>query len=303
MKKIVLQNNERPNENEVVKLTTGGYIQEVMYSRCRNTKCTIKKLNKDQYLTYATGEIREFQHNENRADDLNQIRVTLGQLRWLLNANITEVNNCRWVTLTYAENMTDTKRLKKDYEKLIKKLRYEYGKFEYIVAMEPQSRGAWHAHFVMIFEDKAPYIPNLQLAEMWGHGFVKVKKLDGVDNVGAYLTAYLGDMELNEAIENKCPINGSIKEIEYADEGGQTQKKSIIKGGRLFMYPSGFNLYRNSRGIKKPDIEYTTEQKAQKKVSGSTLTFERTIKLTDEVKSFDNTINYRYYNTVRKKIQ
>ncbi|CEP50783.1 Uncharacterised protein [[Clostridium] sordellii] len=66
------------------------------------------------------------------------------------------------------------------------------------------------------------------------------------------------------------------------------------------MYPPKFNLYRCSKGIKKPIISYQKEIDAQKKISEGTLTFERTIKLTDCDSNFDNLINYRYYNKVRK---
>ena len=41
------------------------------------------------------------------------------------------------------------------------------------------------------------YIPNKKINEMWGNGFVVVKVIkvikQNVDNLGAYLSAYLGD--------------------------------------------------------------------------------------------------------------
>ena len=33
---------------------------------------------------------------------------------------------------------------------------------------------------------------------LWEQGFTKTTKLDDIDNIGAYLTAYLGDMEFTE---------------------------------------------------------------------------------------------------------
>jgi len=304
MQKRKLQEHERPLPHQVVKVKEMGNITEVMYSRSRNHTCSIKKLSNDKYILLDTGEELDFNHMDNRADDKNSIRVSLSYLRDYLNTNITDVTLCRWVTLTYAENMTDTKRLKKDFEKFIKKVRYKYGHFEYIVAMEPQGRGAWHCHVVMIFEGKAPYIPNTKLREMWGNGFVTVKKLDDVDNVGAYLTAYLGDMELEQAqAEGISMCDYDIKVIEIVDDKGQKKPKAFLKGARLSMYPPQFNLYRCSRGIKKPVIEYVTEENAQKKISADTLTFERTIELSDDASGFNNTINYRYYNVKRKRSQ
>ena len=46
--------------------------------------------------------------------------------------------------------------------------------------------------------------------------------------------------------------------------------------------------------------ELYTEKEAQKKVSAGTLTFEKTIELTDSDSQFSNTINYRHYNLIRK---
>lgn len=292
---------------QLVRFKEMGNISEIMYSDNYGSECTTIKLTKDTYLDKRTGEIKEFKHLENRACDLKSISKSLGRLRDYLNTNITDVSKCRWVTLTYAENMTDTKRLYEDFKAFNKKLRrYLKVNYEYIVAMEPQGRGAWHAHMVMIFEDKAPFIPNEVMAEKWGNGFVTVKKLDDVDNVGAYLTAYLGDMDIEECNSKNMDLedlmrlrNYTIKEVEFEDDGVKKTKK-YIKGARLCMYPPQFNLYRCSKGIKKPHIAYMSEEMAQKKVSSAKLTYEKTIQLSDLDNDFSKTINYRYYNSVRK---
>lgn len=177
--------------------------------------------------------------------------------------------------------------------------------------MEPQGRGAWHAHMLMIFDSKAPYIDNdTVMSKIWRHGYTKTKKLDGsVDNLGAYLTAYLGDMELQEAADtlgidsfidhkrNRFRYNVSEVEIE---EGDKKVTKAFVKGLRMVLYPPKFHLFRCSRGVKKPIVSYESEKMAQKKISAGTLTFERTIKLTDNDSDYVNHINYRYYNLIRK---
>jgi len=300
LQKKKLEQNIRPLERDIVKVKEMGNITEVMYSRHRNYTCSIKKLSNDKYILLDTGEELEFNHIENRADDKNGIRVSLSNLRDYLNTNITDVSCCRWITLTYGENMTDSKRLYENFKNFNKRLRYKIGHYEYIVAMEPQGRGAWHCHVVMIFEGKAPYIPNAKLRDIWGNGWVTVKRLDDVDNVGAYLTAYLGDMELDQArADGVCITDHEIKVVEFENDTGQKVKKSIVKGARLCLYPPQFNLYRCSRGIKKPIVTYDSEKNAQKKVSAETLTFERTIELSDSDADFNNIINYRYYNAKR----
>jgi hypothetical protein len=280
-----------------------GNITEIMYMQKKNRECKIQKIDKDNYVLLETGEVKQFEHNENRADDMNNVRVSLGMLRDYLNTNITDVTHCRWVTLTYAENMTDSVKLQSDYRIFNKALRRKIGHYEYITAAEPQARGAWHLHVVMIFDKKAPFIPNKELAAVWKHGFVTVKKLDDVDNVGAYLTAYLGDMEFVEAWQNevKVAVNSVIKDVEVIEKDGTKRIKKYIKGARLQFYPPGFNIYRCSRGIKKPVKEEMNNEKAEETVKNAVLTYETTIKLFDEEKDFENIINKRFYNKARKE--
>ena len=298
-----LEEHSRPNAYDEVRVKEMGNIIEVMHSERTNHKIYIKKISDSEYIDLRTGEVKQCEKIDNRAGNLNSVRQSLGRLRDLLNTNIKDPSHCRWVTLTYKENMTDPKRLYEDFKKFNMRMRYNGYKYEYIVAMEPQGRGSWHAHLVMIFDDKAPYIKNdsedpkeFTMESAWGHGYTKTKKLEDVDNVGAYLTAYLGDMEmsdfknLSEEEKDKMRIFG-IKEVEIK---GSTEKKSILKGARLHMYPPKFNLYRCSRGIKKPVISYETEIEAQKKVSEGTLTFEKTIEISDNDSHFCNKINYRH---------
>lgn len=283
--------------NCLVKVTEMGNVTELMYMERRNTKATIKKIDKSHYMIVSTGEIFENNHSENRSQNKNSLRQTFRKLRNIINANILKVENVRWLTLTYAENMTDTTRLYLDFKKFIMRFgtyckNKDIKKFEYIVAMEPQGRGAWHAHLLFIWDNKAPYIPNKDLADIWKQGFVTVKALDDVDNVGAYLTAYLGDMEAQEALESGCVNVGDIvKEVEI-----DGKKKSIIKGARLNMYPPGFNLYRHSRGIKQPIESYQTYGEI-KKASVGALTFKNAFSITDE--EYSNVISKEYYNSKR----
>lgn len=308
-----LDEHSRPSGLDEVRVKEMGNIVELMHSERTNHKIWIKKISDTEYIDLRTGEVKQCNKIENRAGNLSSVRQSLGRLRDLLNTNIKDPSHCRWVTLTYAENMTDPKRLMKDFEKFNKRMKYQLSKngfkYEYIVCMEPQGRGAWHAHLVMIFDGQAPYIKNdsddpkeFTMENIWGHGFTKTKKLEDVDNVGAYLTAYLGDMDmddykkLSEEEQNQMQIFG-LKEV---DVKGSDKKKSIIKGGRLHMYPPKFNLYRCSRGIKKPIVTYQSEIEAQKKVSAGTLTFEKTIEISDNDSLFSNKINYRHYNLARK---
>lgn len=300
MNKIKLPVVMHPLNDDIVRLKKAGNITEIMCAEKTNTQCPILRVNKDNYVDKRTGEVKNFNHIESRAEDKNSVRVSLTKLRDIINANITNPDYCRWVTLTYAENMTDDKRLYSDFKEFIMRMRSRNYIFEYIVAMEPQGRGAWHAHLLMIFDKKAPFIPNNQLEEIWGHGFVKIKALSDIDNIGVYLTAYLGDMELDEAIKNGLSVDkSSVKEVEVLDESGKKIAKSIVKGARLSLYPPKFHIFRKSRGIKLPDISYTSYSEAKNSVGDATPTFEQSVIITDPQTGFNNQIYTGYFNTNR----
>lgn len=271
-------------DTEVVKVTEMGNIVEIMYSEKKNNFSTIKMLGNREYVDLRTGEVKQCEKQEKRIDDVNEIRKTLKKLRSVINANVVDVQKCKFITLTYKENMTDTKKLYVDFKNFIKRLKYYFKKdgvnFEYIVACEPQRRGAWHMHAIIIFDKVVKYIDNKQLLKIWGYGFTSVKNIDNIDNVGAYLSAYLSNLDVSE---------NDVK-----------KNKKYIKGARLYMYPAKFNLYRCSRGIKKPDISYVLQKDAIKKVSSAKLTYESTVKITDETRNFFNTLNYKYYNKIKK---
>jgi hypothetical protein len=60
---------------------------------------------------------------------------------------------------------------------------------KYVVVPEFQKRGAIHYH-VLFFN--LPYIKANELRKIWKHGFIKVNAIDQVDNVGAYISKYMG---------------------------------------------------------------------------------------------------------------
>ena len=69
------------------------------------------------------------------------------------------------------------------------------------------------------------------------------------------------------------------------------------------MYPPKFNLYRISRGIKKPVKEYMTYKQAKEKVGLAQPTYTSSLILTDTDSDFSNVIVYESYNIKRNKCQ
>lgn len=309
MKVLKNQPLDKIKGEKIVKLTDMGNIKEIM---CLEKRCItpfgIKKLNAYEYMVLDTGEVKEYNKIDNRAQDKESLRKTFKHIRELINTNFTGERNELCFTITYRENITDPKLLYKDFEKFMKKLKYKYGSVDYINVVEPQGRGAWHCHILLKFNGlKKAYIPNKDIADMWGHGFVKVKAIKkNIDNLGAYLSAYLGDIELNDDNLHQLFCDGVIKQgqgINIKEVEIDGVKKKIIKGGRLHYYPPGMNIYRCSRGIKQPTVTHLSYEKAKKIVGAATPTYSTKTVIQDDDGKTINSITYEQYNLKREKNQ
>lgn len=310
--------NPQISDSSYVTVTDMGHLQEVQYLQRKNNTATIIKVDKDKYYVVNTGELKEFQHIETRKDSFNSLRQTFKKLRYLINANFIGAPNELHITLTYAENMTDTKQLYKDFERFFKRLKRRFKDsttIDYINVIEPQGRGAWHCHLLLRFNDlKKVYIDNNELATMWGHGFVTIKSLKDVDNIGAYLSAYLADLDVYADDNGVLQVGeetyqymakggelGQIVDKIAIDENGQAVTKKVVKGGRLHLYPPGTNIYRKSKGIKEPDREVMTYRKFKKKVGSAKPTYVSGLQLiAEDDTEFRNTIIYEQYNLKRQ---
>lgn len=303
--------NFHTDNNMKVTVTETGNIIEIRIMTS-DVLTHIKKLNADEYVVLATGEVKEMNHQDNRIDNLETLKQTFSYLRKIINSNITDENIecCRFVTLTYKENMKDTERLKKDLKEFYSRFKYYCKKRnikqpEYITIVEPQGRGAWHAHIIFIFKKNPPFIPKADLEKIWGFGFVNIKAIDeNCDNVGAYLSAYVSNLALDDvkdiSILEKAKLT-DFKEVEATDENGNKTSKAVIKGLRLRLYPKGVRIFRHSKGIKLPSTYECSYGEAMEIVKDSKKTYEKSIEIIDdETGETVNKIKYEHYNKKRK---
>lgn len=283
-----------------------GKITEVTMMERKPRQPDTVKISADEYCMIMTGEIKKYKKSESRKDNRDSLRKTFRKLRDIINTNVIDAKNCKWLTFTYAENMQDRERLYEDYKKYWQRFkRYLKQKGidtpEYITIVEPQERGAWHIHALYIWDHEAPYIPNGDISELWQQGFTKTKALTEVDNVGAYLMAYLADVELPD---DTVP-DQNIKEADVR-ENGKIRKKKILKGGRMNLYPPGINLFRRSRGIRDPIEQETSTYELREMEKGQLggLTYKKVVDmLDDKTERRINTVYKAYYNSQRGKNQ
>jgi len=301
--------------NDYVTLTDMGEIIEVQYLERMNHSISIKKVSKTKYVDLVTGELKEFNLSENRSQNVNSLRQTFKKLGYLVNNNFKGGKNELWGTLTYAENMQDLKQVYSDFDKFLKRFKYyckktygEKGHFDYIKVLEPQERGSWHIHFLIKFPNmKKIFIENKRLAELWSHGFVNVKNINRTDNLGAYLCAYLSNLPLQESDWTEDDRK-YYKDLMFAPgvegiEQTKTDKdKSVVKGGRLHLYPVGMNIFSKSKGIEYPERRITKYDAVRKRLgfTDENLTLRKSVRITDDSYDYSNTIVIEQYN---KRVQ
>lgn len=286
--------------NAVVKVTTMKHIVEVQWLEKMNTEAHIRKLDAERYVDLKTGEIKEFERTDNRSQGQNSLRKTFNRLRELINTNFCGDPCELFITLTYRGKLqtNDTKTVYEDFKKFMMRLKYKYKDtttIDYINVLEPHATGNFHMHVLIRFNElDRIYIPNAELAELWGQGFVTVQSLKGVDNIGAYLSGYLADIPVPD--DKAKSLEGHPDLIEKEVDG---QKKKFMKGARLVFYPTGVNIYRKSKGILEAEKEKMTYKTAQKKVGDANPNFKYGVELIDDEKDFRNTLIKEQYNLKR----
>ena len=280
------------NNNSYVTLTMMNDIFEIQYMEKSNFTNNIRKLDADRYVVLDTGEIKEFDKSENRSENKNSLNQTMKSLRYLINTNFSGQPNELWITLTFADSLLarNANAVYLYFNKFIKRLRYKYGKdLEYIAVLEPHEikNGDiknWHGyHFHLLLKSyvrKKIFIPHEDFENIWGLGFCRIERLNNIDNIGAYLSAYLTNVEDNSEI------------VDCAN------KKKYIKGARLWLYPKGIRIYRKSKGIKKPTRIKMTYAEART-IIGVEPHYRKKIPI--EIDDFQNTIIYEQFNRRRKK--
>jgi len=125
---------------------------------------------------------------ERRDDNLTRTRSRLCRLIW---ANETEWGERpKFFTFTFKDNLTQVAEANAVWSKFARRLKQRFGPMKYLAVTEFQERGAVHYHVIFF---NMPYVKGLKkvIAELWGEGFIKLKAIGQIDNVGLYVSKYL----------------------------------------------------------------------------------------------------------------
>ena len=94
-------------------------------------------------------------------------------------------------------DIKDVKACNAYFTNFVKRVKRRYPDFKYVAVIEFQDkndRGAVHYHVVC----NLPYVRKADLSALWGAGYIKINRIDKVDNVGAYVVKYM-----NKNIDDK----------------------------------------------------------------------------------------------------
>ena len=167
-------------------VTSGDHVEVYEYHQARTGVRVGKK-----------SAIREQKKREVRMDNVFRAKR---EVKRLVNANVRrhvkENETDKFLTLTFAENVTDIQLANRHFHNYMKKLRYHFGSFEYVgvpaIQWERYKKyGAkvWHYHVALF---GFPYIPQKRLLQMWGRGTVSIEAMDDKENPGVYMSRYMG---------------------------------------------------------------------------------------------------------------
>jgi hypothetical protein len=175
-----------------IKVIVSNHIVEV-WEYETGVKVGPRPIDPDRQKFYdpETGEI--ITNHDPLAARKNNARRAMNEAKRLILSNF-DVNSSKFITLTFRDgsvpDVKDVKECNRQFTLFIKKMRKRYGNFKYLKVIEFQDlndRGAVHFHFLSTL----PYIHFDKLAELWGHGFIGINRIEHVDNIGLYVSSYM----------------------------------------------------------------------------------------------------------------
>jgi len=143
--------------------------------------------NFDPKGSQALNDLTNFE-NDRSEQSLTRARQNLYMI---IKGNVSPDYIPLFLTLTFAENITDLKKANKELSLFFKRLKWEYKRdIKYVVVPEFQKRGAVHYHIVLFNLDRSLTTRN-DIKRIWGKGFIDLKNIHHIRNLSAYVCKYI----------------------------------------------------------------------------------------------------------------
>lgn len=153
---------------------------------------TITEVWRYEKLNVKGGGVRDGDGRDTEHNYKQHQRRRRNSIRQLICSNFD--SGSKFVTLTFdndrEHDIRDVQACNQYFKKFVQRIKYRYPEFKYVAVIEFQDkngRGAVHYHMIC----NLPFMKKSELAEIWAAGFVKINRIDKVDNVGAYVIKYM----------------------------------------------------------------------------------------------------------------
>ena len=209
-------------------------------------------------------------------DALKRKQKHYQEMRWVI-ARLVDCNfddKTKFMTLTFKENIQDVSYTNYEFSKFIKRLNYQlyHAKkqyLKYLAIWEKQKRGSIHYHIIFF---ALPFIKTKELQEIWGHGFVRINKIDvdSKDNRGRYVSKYFSKNVDEKTYKQKSffksqnlimPITKRMTQYELSDFSNENVVFSKIYSRKVPDFHSAMNLGTEDTAFKISKIRYTRIRK------------------------------------------
>jgi len=232
------------------------YIQDKFIEDCTTDK--VDEMDKEKQKRRNFEELSEYEQQER----LIRMSKTRLEAKWrllrIIDSNFD--NKTSFLTLTTKNNIQDRDEFCTKLKTFIKRFNYHVfntkkSKLKYLAVLERQKRGSWHAH-IMLFS--VPYVPHKELLDVWGHGAVRINKLDHLDdssNAGRYVAKYMEKgigQELLESFGKKSYL--SSRNLKKTEENKIYLKEKLDFDDSVVLYETKYTskIYRDGRLIDNP---------------------------------------------------
>jgi len=128
----------------------------------------------------------------------------------MTNATLSKTPDIKFLTLTFADNVTSLKLANYEFMTFIQRFKRKYGyNPKYVAVPEYQKRGSVHYHLVLF---DVPYVKNAEISEIWGNGHTWIMKaFTDSTHLANYVSKYLSKDSKMEKNKKSYFMSRNIK--------------------------------------------------------------------------------------------
>lgn len=211
------------SSDKICKLTISQNSAEITALKYSPYDFKCLKMSGSTYLNQRTGEILDYSRTDDNTKSLDSMRKAFKRLNHLIIDNFSGGQSEIFLTLGYEYQMSNVKRLSRDFNLFWRKLKRRYADCEYISVAEYKGNKSLHLHILIkSLSNKKLFFDRDLLIKLWGQSDVyieRIPKTKDVERIAKYLNPFTNPKKFQ----------------------------------RLPYYTRNFRIYNSSHGIRKPE--------------------------------------------------